>query len=361
MATTTVLAGATPQTSGAVALPATVITRAIAADATGALVQPHRRPRRRLRILLRSATGGHGHMELIFRQTMPFLQAPDQWLSYNPTDPEGPNFSKLNMIEQYRLADGSFELEMSWPADVDYVNHWAQSSSPLDSGVSGYRAIDVASTSSWWGGLERSTTSAVLLDGSVGHGNWWYAIGTDRTHRGGIPGPAQGGVVVTVAELRVCQSDRTPRPHAPTPTPVAPACHMSSCGKVGMCTDEVASCDTDDTQHEVRCCSDSAKSRWRNYGGSCNVWTESDGGWSCNHGATFGEAEAICASQGARLCTVAEAEGNCLRGTGCGHDHDLIWTSTTETPLTASPPPPPVAAVHDPSKCRHFGGDFDAD
>ena len=119
-------------------------------------------------------------MELIFRQTMPFLQAPDQWLSYNPDDPEGPNFSKLNMIEQYRLADGSFELEMSWPADVNYVNHWAQSSSPLDSGVSGYRAIDVASTSNWWGGLERSTTSAVLLDGSVGHGNWWYAIGTDR-------------------------------------------------------------------------------------------------------------------------------------------------------------------------------------
>ena len=31
----------------------------------------------------------------------------------------------------------------------------------------------------------------------------------------------------------------------------------------------------------------------------------------------------ICTSD----CTVAEAEANCLRGTGCGHDHDLIWTS----------------------------------
>lgn len=31
------------------------------------------------------------------------------------------------------------------------------------------------------------------------------------------------------------------------------------------------------------------------------------------------------------LCTVAEAEGNCLRGTGCGHDKDLIWTSDEGT------------------------------
>ena len=111
-------------------------------------------------------------------------------------------------MEQHRLADGTFELEMSWPGNVNYVNHWAQRSSPLSSGVSGYRAIDIASTSNHWGGLERSTTSGVLLDGSVGHNNWWYAIGTSRAHRGGIPGPAQNGVVVTVAELRVCRSDR---------------------------------------------------------------------------------------------------------------------------------------------------------
>merc|ERR1719272_500084 len=124
-------------------------------------------------------------MELIFRQTMPFVQAANQWLSYQPDDPEGPNFSRLNTMEQFRLADGTFELEMSWPGTVDYVNHWAQSSSPLTRGVTGYRAIDVGATRSYWGGLELSTSSNTLLDGSVGHSNWWYAIGIRTTHSSG--------------------------------------------------------------------------------------------------------------------------------------------------------------------------------
>lgn len=29
------------------------------------------------------------------------------------------------------------------------------------------------------------------------------------------------------------------------------------------------------------------------------------------------------------MCTVAEAEANCLAGSGCGHDAALIWTSDT--------------------------------
>ena len=37
-------------------------------------------------------------------------------------------------------------------------------------------------------GMERST-GPTLLDGSVGHNNWWYAIGSASTHNNGIPGP----------------------------------------------------------------------------------------------------------------------------------------------------------------------------
>ena len=33
---------------------------------------------------------------------------------------------------------------------------------------------------------------------------------------------------------------------------------------------------------------------------------------------------------GARLCTKEELEGNCTRGTGCGHDGELIWSSTMQ-------------------------------
>ena len=45
------------------------------------------------------------------------------------------------------------------------------------------------------------------------------------------------------------------------------------------------------------------------------------------HASTFDEADDFCTGVGARLCTSAEAESDCLRGTGCGHDSDLIWTS----------------------------------
>ena len=64
-------------------------------------------------------------------------------------------------------------------------------------------------------------------------------------------------------------------------------------------------------------------------------WTESDNFNSANSvclsDKTFHEANDFCASVGARLCTVAEAEDNCLRGTGCGHDVDQIWTSDAGT------------------------------
>ena len=149
--------------------------------------------------------GGNGEMELIFRQTMPFVQAANQWLSYQPDDPEGPNFSRLNTMEQFRLADGTFELEISWPGTWDSVNHWAQSSSPLNSGaVTGYRAINVAHTDNYWGGLERSTADDyTLLDGSVNHANWYYSIGNAINYNGGIPGPNDRPA--SVAELRVCR------------------------------------------------------------------------------------------------------------------------------------------------------------
>ena len=48
----------------------------------------------------------------------------------------------------------------------------------------------------------------------------------------------------------------------------------------------------------------------------------------CSQDKNFAEAEAICQTAGARLCTVAELGGGCTRGTGCGFDRKLVWAST---------------------------------
>ena len=127
----------------------------------------------------------------------------------------------------------------------------------------------------------------------------------------------------------------TTAPPAPTdsPTQLADACHFTACGAADRCS-EMASCATHEGAHEVRCCSDTAKDGWNQRTDSC-PWTESNnfatGATACLHDQTFDQANDFCASVGARLCTVAEADADCLRGTGCNHDLDLIWTSDEGT------------------------------
>ena len=43
----------------------------------------------------------------------------------------------------------------------------------------------------------------------------------------------------------------------------------------------------------------------------------------------------ICASNRARLCKKRELEENCSADTICEFDCELIWSSTTRTPMTA--------------------------
>ena len=72
-------------------------------------------------------------------------------------------------------------------------------------------------------------------------------------------------------------------------------------------------------KHEVRCCSDT-NTAWRHptHSNTCknilgrDVYGESDNGFGCNAGKTFDEANAICSSVSARLCTVDELEAGLL-------------------------------------------------
>ena len=80
----------------------------------------------------------------------------------------------------------------------------------------------------------------------------------------------------------------------------------------------------------MTCCSDTDLGGWA----SCTVdgatrYAERDAGaLECMSDATQAEAEAACAAVGARLCTLEELEASCGHDTGCGHDWDLIWSSS---------------------------------
>jgi len=121
-----------------------------------------------------------------------------------------------------------------------------------------------------------------------------------------------------------------------TATPNTTVCHHALCGMYvneparPRCTIEHDHCAEHFERHEVRCCSDTLKPGWRKHTDQC-PWAESDN-WnadvtSCQYSKTFDEADAFCTSVGARLCTRAEIQTNCVRATGCGHDLHLVWSS----------------------------------
>lgn len=86
-------------------------------------------------------------------------------------------------------------------------------------------------------------------------------------------------------------------------------------------------------QHEVRCCSEVyLGSGWKRHvncaNAGYNVWGESEINGVCKNAATYDEAHDLCLEMNSRLCTKEELLADCTRGTGCGHDADMIWSST---------------------------------
>eukprot|EP01046_Picozoa_sp_COSAG06_P012809 COSAG06_NODE_763_length_12486_cov_37.835244_4_plen_1077_part_00 len=128
---------------------------------------------------------------LLFRQTAGNYRENADWLSFNPND-QTADFSILDQLENFRQPDGAFTMKIVWPnrAAPNY-NTWRQTSNPVTAdpgGVDGYEAVDVHFTSNFWGGLEKSQAGTTLIDGSVNHGNWFYAVGTRAAWGPGIPG-----------------------------------------------------------------------------------------------------------------------------------------------------------------------------
>ncbi|MCP5016977.1 MAG: hypothetical protein GY938_17170, partial [Ketobacter sp.] len=126
-------------------------------------------------------------------------------------------FSRLSELVDLRGADGRFHFKLVYPA-VDISNEWQQTSNPLTTSeaVEGYEAVEINATEQYWGGLAKSSSGATFIDGSIGHGNWFYAIGSNAAHGGGIPGP--NATVVTEVELYACGQPLAALPE-PEPEP----------------------------------------------------------------------------------------------------------------------------------------------
>lgn len=113
-------------------------------------------------------------------------------LEINSSDIDADLYSILVHLNYFKR-DSKFEFWLNYP-EIDNANegnHWTQTSNPTVDSISGYTAISVDHTSKFWGGLEKSGPST-FIDGSVTHGNWYYAIGSKSNWGGAgkIPGPS---------------------------------------------------------------------------------------------------------------------------------------------------------------------------
>ncbi len=113
----------------------------------------------------------------------------------NTDDINADLYSQLIHLEDFNRS-GEFEFWLNY-SELDGNsggNRWTQTSNPLFEEVSGYNATSVDHTSRYWGGLEPDTGSNSLIDGSVGHSNWYYAVGAINywPSSGTIPGSTSG-------------------------------------------------------------------------------------------------------------------------------------------------------------------------
>lgn len=114
-------------------------------------------------------------------------------------------YSILDCLEQYRGKDSKFEFLLEYPTDIPRkYNRWKQTDNPIEVSeqigdtnykTNGYESIHIDWEDQYWGGLLLSSSGKSLLDGSIGHGNWHYAIGCKATwimnidSAPAIPGP----------------------------------------------------------------------------------------------------------------------------------------------------------------------------
>lgn len=156
----------------------------------------------------------------------------DEVLSTNSEN----KFSILGNVYDFKGPDGKYEFLLTFKAlngantfDNKY-NRWKQTNAPQDEWqpntdagngkATGYEAKEISWDTNFWGGLARQNNpsdtnidpmSACYIDGSVGHGNWFFAIGCSTQWGNGIPGPADSAVDETELWVRIDNLSKVPK------------------------------------------------------------------------------------------------------------------------------------------------------
>ena len=131
----------------------------------------------------------------------------------------------VQKLEKYRREDGKFHFFLWYPEEKK-GNEWFQVSNPAFDvganalGVDGYEVgekyqiqginhfpqpIDIEWDLKYWGGLEYDNKYA-LIDGSVNHNNWFYAIGSYVEWNFATPGPGKPVQIVELYAESISQS-----------------------------------------------------------------------------------------------------------------------------------------------------------
>ena len=107
---------------------------------------------------------------------------------------------KYSILEEARdihhYWNDKYEFLLEYPSLLGF-NRWQQSIYPLDAAnddVGEFVNVSCSWTVNYWKGLQKSSYKCTLLEGSIGHQYWYYAIGMkanchhDRPHY--FPGPS---------------------------------------------------------------------------------------------------------------------------------------------------------------------------
>lgn len=127
--------------------------------------------------------------------------------SYNISSPGATKYSILNKMGDF-TKNGVYEFRLSYPT-LNGRNIWKQTLNPLTTKsntrpVAGYQAISIQYNDNYWGGIElnlNTDSGKTLIDGSVAHDNWWYAIGAIPSWRDGTVYPGPNSTEVTHSQL----------------------------------------------------------------------------------------------------------------------------------------------------------------
>ncbi|MGI4993879.1 fibrinogen-like YCDxxxxGGGW domain-containing protein [Halobacteriovorax sp. GFR7] len=128
-------------------------------------------------------------------------------LLYNQAAPTGNLYSIVQYIDEFENLN-RFTFWINYPNEGK-KNIWSQYTNPIyDTPVRGYRGIDIEMDTQRWGGLELGNNSfgysnndQALIDGSVNHSNWYFAIGSNTAYKTGIPSDHNNDVGTQLAEL----------------------------------------------------------------------------------------------------------------------------------------------------------------